>query len=540
MAEISKIKLPNGTTYDIKDAWARERLLKNGGFWIISTNASNTPIGVTWGNPQITGTLAASAADHQAIYLVPAGDGVTSSYLEYATINTSSTSTPNWVWEKLGDTRISGTLNTTKKKLTTTTILPAKDVTTTAFVTSGTTQYLHKSSIIPAVSNGTITPYTFEDVTVPKKDASATTVVTGISTSASSGDTIATDGQQKKLVTTKIYGVQSTTTTASKATAGTAVSIAKTGTAVNVYTTLNSTSTDGDSIVTGVTKALKTLDPKDTAVTVATGAITADNTNGTVVTGVTAPNTVQGRTAKPGVIYVANSGNTASAQPTGSGAGLGVPMVNTTVTNETLEFSWATAETINEADAASSTSLTVTKGTPATTSVHPAKSISTSEFVTSVDTAYLHKSSITPAASNGTITPYTFSDVTVPIKNADQTTVATGASTSTSTTSNVGATFVESVSTAKLTTGSVTGVQSTTTTASKATAGTAIDIAKTGSSVDVYTTLNTTASGGDAVITGLTNASTTLDVTDSEVTVANGQVGTTGTGGEVVTDVSFS
>ena len=530
MAEISKIKLPNGQTYDVKDAWARERLLKNGGFWIISTNASNTPAGVTWGDPQITGTLTASAADHQAIYLVPADSGVTSSYLEYATINTSSTSTPNWVWEKLGDTRISGTINTTKKKLTTTTILPAKDVTTTAFVTSGTTQYLHKSSIVPAVSNGTITPYTFEDVTVPKKDASATTVVTGISTSASSGDTIATDGQQKKLVTTEIYGVQNTTTTASKATAGTAVSVAKTGTAVNVYTTLNSTSTDGDAVVTGVTKASITLDPRDTAATVATGTITADNTNGTVVTGVTAPNTVQGRTSVSNVIQ--------QEQP--STTGTGVPTISTTVSNETLEFSWAGSTTVYSANEASSTSLTVTKGTPATTTIRPAKSIDTSAFVTSVDTAYLHKSSVTPATSNGTITPYTFEDVTVPIKNASTTTVATGASTDTSATTNVGATFVESVSTAKLTTGSVTGVQSTTTTASKATAGTAIDIAKTGSSIDVYTTLNTTASGGDAVITGLTNASTTLDVTDSEVTVATGQVGTTESGAEVVTDVSFS
>ena len=38
---------------------------------------------------------------------------------------------------------------------------------------------INTTSVTPAVSNGTITPYTFADVTVPKAAATATTVATG-------------------------------------------------------------------------------------------------------------------------------------------------------------------------------------------------------------------------------------------------------------------------------------------------------------------------------------------------------------------------
>ena len=47
-------------------------------------------------------------------------------------------------------------------------------------------------TIIPAVANGTITPYTFTDVTVPVAAASATTVATGSLTTSGSGATVAT------------------------------------------------------------------------------------------------------------------------------------------------------------------------------------------------------------------------------------------------------------------------------------------------------------------------------------------------------------
>ena len=72
MPDISKITLPSGTTYDIKDATARE-MASAGVTFTISTDASNTPKDVEWysGATKITGTLVASASTKGIFYLVP-------------------------------------------------------------------------------------------------------------------------------------------------------------------------------------------------------------------------------------------------------------------------------------------------------------------------------------------------------------------------------------------------------------------------------------------------------------------------------------
>ena len=81
MADISKITLPSGTTYNIKDAQARTDIadireqLASGVSFHVCTTAADTPYGVTWINGQgttITGTLqAADVPDKSWIYLVP-------------------------------------------------------------------------------------------------------------------------------------------------------------------------------------------------------------------------------------------------------------------------------------------------------------------------------------------------------------------------------------------------------------------------------------------------------------------------------------
>ena len=72
MAEISKITLPSGTTYDLKDATARQ-MISQGITFVRSTNAANTPKDVTWDDDgtTITGTLVASASTKGYFYLVP-------------------------------------------------------------------------------------------------------------------------------------------------------------------------------------------------------------------------------------------------------------------------------------------------------------------------------------------------------------------------------------------------------------------------------------------------------------------------------------
>lgn len=71
----------------------------------VCTNAANTPQGVKWGSPQITGTLVASADTMYKIYLVPSENAQGDIYDEYITIRTGS-GTYTYTWEKLGDTSV--------------------------------------------------------------------------------------------------------------------------------------------------------------------------------------------------------------------------------------------------------------------------------------------------------------------------------------------------------------------------------------------------------------------------------------------------
>lgn len=104
MPDISKITLPSGTTYDIKDAVARE-MASAGVTFTISTDASNTPKDVEWykGSTKITGTMVASASTKGIFYLVPASNQSGKDvYAEYITVLDGAT----YVWERVGTTDI--------------------------------------------------------------------------------------------------------------------------------------------------------------------------------------------------------------------------------------------------------------------------------------------------------------------------------------------------------------------------------------------------------------------------------------------------
>ena len=81
-----------------------------GSFDVIkSTDAANTPAGVTWidktdpDNPQtITGTLAASDATFHKVYLVPVDSTGTNKYAEYITTRTGNEGSYAYGWERLG------------------------------------------------------------------------------------------------------------------------------------------------------------------------------------------------------------------------------------------------------------------------------------------------------------------------------------------------------------------------------------------------------------------------------------------------------
>jgi len=115
MADISKITLPSGTTYNIKDEVARQAIAGGVSFIIAWDGASvpvaaNIPAGVKviYNSIEYTGTLSAETTgdnDHAqagAFYLVRSSTavGVNDTYDEYVPVGTDGSKT----WEKLGDT----------------------------------------------------------------------------------------------------------------------------------------------------------------------------------------------------------------------------------------------------------------------------------------------------------------------------------------------------------------------------------------------------------------------------------------------------
>lgn len=103
---ISQITLPTGSTYDIKDAEARDLIaaLHNWSY-VVATDAATTPQGVQWDDDgtTITGTLLPTNATMYKIYLVPSDESANDIYAEYVTINPSEST---YSWEMFGTTKL--------------------------------------------------------------------------------------------------------------------------------------------------------------------------------------------------------------------------------------------------------------------------------------------------------------------------------------------------------------------------------------------------------------------------------------------------
>ena len=119
MADISKITLPSGNTYELKDAVARE-MISGGISFIVAWDGTSTPVPasipagvkVTYQGTTYTGTLSAETegtdphAQAGAFYLVKSATNPTSEtldvYDEYVPVGTTGSK----FWEKIGDTKI--------------------------------------------------------------------------------------------------------------------------------------------------------------------------------------------------------------------------------------------------------------------------------------------------------------------------------------------------------------------------------------------------------------------------------------------------
>ena len=332
---ISKVTLPSGNTYDLKDEEARElihELQSTGSYLGITT--SNISEGSTINPIVIDGTNVTAHNGDWCLHEETRTVGQQSVTSNIAYIFNSSNK-----WQEFSDMTnlgglaykdsASGTVNdyvtgvasasaTVKSKTLKFTPAGTNAPSSVSFTPPTTDDVLGKDTTFTnsssSVSFGTHTTATVlkssVTATVPKtsstpKYLTKDTAITGLGTPSTEEFVQSYPGTTSKLSTTTVTGV-SGSTTASKATAGTAVAVAKAG----------------------------------TAATVASG----------------------------------NLGTETSTQ------GANTPMWGATVTNETLSFTF--------------------------------KPLSTT--------------SVTPAVSNGSITPYTFADVTVPKAATSATTVATG------------------------------------------------------------------------------------------------------------------
>lgn len=107
---ISKVKLPSGNTYYIKDEEARE-ILAAGMSFVIAWDGASTPVPanipagvvVNYEGTNYTGTLAASSGTPNTFYLIKERNNV---YSEYVRVRTGEEGSYTYSWERLGDTSL--------------------------------------------------------------------------------------------------------------------------------------------------------------------------------------------------------------------------------------------------------------------------------------------------------------------------------------------------------------------------------------------------------------------------------------------------
>ena len=321
MADISRIKLPSGNYYDLKDAEAR-RMIAGGISFVIAWPGTaapvvaNIPAGVkiTYNGTTYTGTLAASADTVGKFYLVKSTTQVETLdvYDEYATMQPTS---GTYAWEKIGDTSID--LSSLKA-------LAYKD-NVTLYKGSGDNVLGEATTFIAGASNVSFGTHTTKKAigssatfTVTQPTISVTPTTTNIKATAS-GAAVGADGTDtfvksypgatSKLVTTTVPNV---TSAGSASTWGFAM-----GSGDDAETL----------VISGANGSAPTL---GTAKTVATGTLASNGGGSSVMTGLGTPTSASaltgvkmtsqptvalatGATAGAGVIAVATGIDSASA-----------------------------------------------------------------------------------------------------------------------------------------------------------------------------------------------------------------------------------
>lgn len=350
MPDISRITLPSGTTYDIKDAVARQAISAGVAF-IVSKDAASTPQGVKWINAssvEVTGTLVASTTTMGSIYLVPAS--ITSQkdvYDEYVTVEDGG----SYSWERLGSTDID--LSDLGELAYKDTVTLNKQTATASNVT-GATVTNTAVNVTPTTTNLDVVLET----TGSKTTANA---ITGLGNPSTESFVKSYPGATSKLVTTSITPTNGTVSIPNVTgnTSVTATKINSYGTAstwdytvtneVLIISGANSTAPTGVDVTASNTTlgTALTAAKVGTATTVATGALNASGTGGSVMTG----------------LGTASTGNavTGYASPTSSSFVTDVPSYTATLEADSTDSDAVSVMTGVSSAALTSNGVTVTK-----------------------------------------------------------------------------------------------------------------------------------------------------------------------------------
>ena len=349
MAEISRITLPSGNTYDLKDAVARQMIAGGISFILAYTGGvpvvANIPAGVVvkYQGTDYVGTLVASADTVAKFYLIKSTTQVEvlDVYDEYATIQDGDT----YFWEKIGDTALDiGNLGQLAYKDSVTLQKGSGDNVlgegTTITAAASAVSFSGTTSDAALGSDATFT------TTVSPSLTNVKAVASGVAVGASGTDSFVKSypGTTSKLATTTIPNV----------TANTDVSIpnvTSTGSASTWEFTMGSGADAETLIISGNNSVAPTLGTALTAskvslgtsITAATGQLTSSGDGASVMTGLGTASTASAVTG------VAVTSQPTVSLETGSAAGTGVISVATgissatTVTNNKDEVSAITA-----------------------------------------------------------------------------------------------------------------------------------------------------------------------------------------------------
>lgn len=458
MADISKITLPSGSTYDIKDAVARNAIAGGVTFIIAwdgtgTPTAANLPAGVEAGG--VTGTKTPASAQAGAFYLVKSSTSPSSEtldiYDEYVVIKPNLSDNTTWFWEKIGDTKVNLT-----------------DVVT------GIDFNKETKNAIGANATFTITQPTVGLSTGATQGTGVISVTNGLTGKGSSGNTVdvltglGTPTTEAVLTGVKVTAQPTVALSTGAAEGNGVISVATNASGTTKYIGGSATggntawnSKDQQSVVTGYTPS--------TSGFVTGVSATSKKLQTTTITGVsgnTSPSVVQGRTTQ----------TTATGATTASTDNSKI-LANVSVANEILTIGAVTLGTQTTYSANTPTSITIP------TAAETVTTVATGSVVSTATTTNVGATIVTEAGASGTANALT--DLGTPSK---VNVIGTG-STFTITQPTITMSLADTTAANKV--GVITGVNASTTNIKATASGTTVGGNGTTNAITGYPTVST-------------------------------------------------